>query len=149
MGMHMQVIIALLLGLKRNGHIFIGLLLGVAIGYFFPQSTHPQAYKILDFIGQGFINIIQMVVLPLVISAIIIGISNIGDSKQLTKFGSKMLLYYGIITIAAVSIASAVAIILQPGVSAKALINHDVATHVQEYVTNAIQYHHSSAHTRF
>ena len=140
MGMHMQVIIALLLGLKRNGHIFIGLLLGVAIGYFFPQSTHPQAYKILDFIGQGFINIIQMVVLPLVISAIIIGISNIGDSKQLTKFGSKMLLYYGIITIAAVSIASAVAIVLQPGVSAKTLINNDVALHIQEYVSNAIQY---------
>ena len=90
MGLHMQVIIALLLGLKRNGHIFLGLALGVLIGCFLPQAQHPQMYKILDFIGQGFINIIQMVVLPLVISAIIIGISNIGDSKQLAKFGSKM-----------------------------------------------------------
>ncbi|MBR3605523.1 MAG: dicarboxylate/amino acid:cation symporter [Candidatus Gastranaerophilales bacterium] len=140
MGLHMQVIIALLLGLKRNGHIFLGLALGVLIGWLLPQAQHPQMYKILDFVGQGFINIIQMVVLPLVISAIIIGISNIGDSKQLAKFGSKMLLYYGIITIAAVSIAAAVAIILQPGVSAKALVNHDVASHIQEYVANAIQY---------
>ena len=140
MGLHMQVIIALLLGLKRNGHIFIGLLLGVIIGWQMPQTDFPQLYKVLHFVGEGFINIIQMVVLPLVISAIIIGISNIGDSKQLTKFGSKMLLYYGIITIAAVSIASAVAILLHPGVGAKELVNQSIIQNIQGYVANAIEY---------
>lgn len=140
MGLHMQVVIALILGIKRNGHIFLGLILGIILGCFCPQDSFPQVYKILNFVGQAFINIIQMVVLPLVISAIIIGISNIGDSKQLTKFGSKMLLYYGIITVAAVSIAAVIAILLQPGISAKGLINHDIATHIQEYVANEIQY---------
>ena len=140
MGLHMQVIIALLLGLKRNGHIFIGLLLGIIVGWQLPQANFPQLYKVLNFVGEGFINIIQMVVLPLVISAIIIGISNIGDSKQLTKFGTKMLLYYGIITIAAVSIASAIAILLHPGVGAKELVNQDIIQNVQGYVANAIQY---------
>ncbi len=136
----MQVIIALLLGFKRNGHIFLGLILGILVGCWVPQENFPQVYKILNFAGEAFINIIQMVVLPLVVSAIIIGISNIGDSKQLTKFGSKMLLYYGIITVLAVSIACAVAVILQPGSSAKALINQDIAHHIQEYVASAIQY---------
>lgn len=140
MGLHMQVIIALLLGLKRNGHIFIGLLLGIIVGWQMPQANFPQLYKVLNFVGEGFINIIQMVVLPLVISAIIIGISNIGDSKQLTKFGSKMLLYYGIITIAAVSIASAVAILLHPGVGAKELVNQSIIQNIQGYVANAIEY---------
>lgn len=140
MGIHMQVIIALLLGLKRNGHIFIGLLLGVLVGWKLPQASFPQLYNVLNFVGEGFINIIQMVVLPLVISAIIIGVSNIGDSKQLTKFGSKMLLYYGIITIAAVSVATLVAILIQPGVGARELIGGDVASHIQDYVANAIQY---------
>ena len=140
MGLHMQVIIALLLGLKRNGHIFIGLLLGIIVGWQMPQTDFPQLYKVLHFVGEGFINIIQMVVLPLVISAIVIGISNIGDSKQLTKFGSKMLLYYGIITIAAVSIASAVAILLHPGVGAKELVNQSIIQNIQGYVANAIEY---------
>ncbi len=140
MGLHMQVIIALLLGIKRNAHIFIGLILGIVVGYFFPHNSYPQVYKILDFIGQAFISIIQMVVLPLVISAIIIGISNIGDSKQLAKLGSKMLIYYGIITITAVSIAALIAIILQPGLSAKNLVNPDIATNIQNYVADAIQY---------
>lgn len=140
MGIHMQVIIALLLGIKRNGHIFIGLILGVIIGFLFPKDSYPQVYNILSFIGQAFINIIQMVVLPLIVSAIIIGISNIGDSKQLAKFGSKMLLYYGIITIIAVSVAAFIALSLQPGLNAKSLVNPEIVQHIQGYVADALQY---------
>lgn len=140
MGLHMQVLIALLLGLKRNWHIFAGIILGVLVGCFLPQSEYTLVYKILNFIAQGFIYVIQMVVLPLVVSAIIIGISNIGDSKQLAKLGSKMLIYYGIITILAVTIAAVVALILKPGVAAQAFVNPDVIQNVQGYVAEAIQY---------
>lgn len=140
MGLHMQVIIALLLGIKRNGHIFIGLILGVLVGLFFPKDSYGQVYSILSFIAQAFINLIQMVVLPLVISAIIIGVSNIGDSKQLAKFGSKMILYYGIITVLAVLVAAVIAIVMQPGVNAQSLINPDIIQNIQGSVTEAIQY---------
>ncbi len=140
MGLHMQVIIALLLGIKRNGHIFIGLLLGVLVGFLFPQEAYPRVYNILNFIATGFIYVIQMVVLPLVMSAIIIGISNIGDSKQLAKLGTKMLLYYGIITVIAVSIASFIALALHPGVNAQNLVNPDVIQNIQGSVAEAIQY---------
>ena len=140
MGLHMQVIIAILLGIKRNGHIFIGLILGILLGLFLPAEQYAQVYKILDFVGQAFINIIQMVVLPLVVSAIIIGITNIGDSKQLAKFGGKMVLYYGIITVVAVSVATFVALAVKPGISAQGLVNPDVIQSVQGYVADAIQY---------
>ncbi len=140
MGIHMQVIIALLLGIKRNGHIFLGLIFGIIIGCFFPSEQYPNVYKILNFAGSAFINIIQMVVLPLVVSAIIIGISNIGDSKQLTKLGGKLILYYGIITVVAVSVASIIALVIQPGLSAKGLIQPDIISHIQGYVTDAINY---------
>ena len=140
MGLHMQVLIALLLGLKRNWHIFAGIILGVLVGCFLPKAEYTLVYKILDFIAQGFIYVIQMVVLPLVVSAIIIGISNIGDSKQLAKLGSKMLIYYGIITVLAVTIASVVALILKPGVAAQAFVNPDVIQNVQGYVAEAIRY---------
>lgn len=140
MGLHMQVLIALLLGIKRNGHIFIGLLLGVLVGFLFPQEAYPRVYNILNFIATGFIYVIQMVVLPLVMSAIIIGISNIGDSKQLAKLGTKMLLYYGIITVIAVSIASFIALALHPGANAQNLVNPDVIQNIQGSVAEAIQY---------
>jgi len=92
-----QFIIAISLGIKRNWHIFIGLLAGIVVGMYLPAQDFPVIHDVLDFIGQAFIGIIQMVVIPLVVSAIIIGIANIGDNKQLAKFGKKMIFYYAIL----------------------------------------------------
>ena len=138
MGIHMQILIAILLGIKRNGHIFFGLLAGIIVGILFPADNYPIAHKILDIIGQAFINIIQMVVIPLVISAIIIGISSIGDSKQLAKFGKKMIFYYAIITVAAVIIGTTLALIMKPGLRAQSLISPDIAEEIKGYVSTAI-----------
>ena len=138
MGIHMQILIAILLGIKRNGHIFFGLLAGIIAGILFPADNYPIAHKILDIIGQAFINIIQMVVIPLVISAIIIGISSIGDSKQLAKFGKKMIFYYAIITVAAVIIGTTLALIMKPGLGAQSFISPDIAEEIKGYVSTAI-----------
>ena len=96
MKLHMQILIALGLGIKRNGHIFIGLIAGIILGIILhnykitPQGDVNQivdcVIKVLDIIGQMFIRLIQMIVIPLVCSSIIVGISSIGDSKQLGKF---------------------------------------------------------------
>jgi len=138
MGIHMQILIAILLGIKRNWHIFFGLIAGIIVGILLPAANYPLVHKILDIIGQSFINIIQMVVIPLVISAIVIGISSIGDNKQLAKFGKKMILYYTIITFAAVSIGAILALVMQPGIGAQSFIKPDVAHEMQGYVSSAI-----------
>jgi len=140
MGLHMQVVIALLLGIKRNWHIFFGLFLGILVGVFLPMENFPKVYSILDFIGQAFISTIQMIVLPLVVSAIVIGISNIGDSKQLARFGSKMLFYYVLVSVIAVSIATFIALLIHPGSAARNLINPDIAASIQTYVSEALSY---------
>ncbi len=134
MGVPTQIAIAVLLGAKRNWHIFFGLIAGVVIGMLFPADQYPIVHKIVDFIGQCFISIIQMVVIPLVISAIVIGIASVGDSKQLAKFGKKMILYYGIITVAAVTIGAVLAVVFKPGLGASAFINSDVAARMQDIV---------------
>ena len=138
MGIHMQILIAILLGIKRNWHIFLGLIAGIVVGIACPAASFPLVHKILDFIGQGFINIIQMVVIPLVISAIVIGVSNIGDNKQLAKFGKKMIFYYIILTTAAVSIGAILALIFKPGLGAQSFINPEVAQQLNGYVASAI-----------
>lgn len=138
MGIHMQILIAILLGIKRNWHIFFGLIAGVVVGILLPASSYPVVHKILDIIGQSFISIIQMVVIPLVVSAIIIGISSVGDNKQLAKFGRKMIFYYAIITVAAVVIGAVLALTMKPGLGAQSFINPDIANQMQGYVSNAI-----------
>ena len=109
MKLHMQILIALGLGIKRNGHIFLGLIAGIILGFILHNykvtptgdvnMTVASVIGALDFIGQLFIKLIQMVVIPLVCSAIIVGIASVGDSNQLSKFGKRMVGYYAIISL--------------------------------------------------
>ena len=139
MKLHMQILIALGLGIKRNWHIFFGIIAGIVVGIFLHSHENPLVANILTFIGQAFIRLIQMVVIPLVVSAIIIGITSVGDNKQLGKFGSKMVLYYGIITTAAVAIGAALALIMKPGIGAANYIAANAATEVQASVATTMQ----------
>lgn len=134
----MQILIALGLGLKRNWHIFFGIIAGVVVGIFLHAHPYPMISALLNFIGQIFIRLIQMVVIPLVVSAIIIGITSIGDNKQLGKFGTKMILYYGIITVAAVTIGTLLALIFKPGLGAAHYIAANTASEVQAAVATAM-----------
>ena len=138
MKLHMQILIALGLGIKRNWHNFFGIFLGVAVGLFLHGHEYPLVSTVLTFIGQVFIRLIQMVVIPLVVSAIIIGITSIGDNKQLSKFGTKMIAYYGIITVAAVVIGATLALIFQPGLGAAHYITENAASEVQTSVATAM-----------
>lgn len=134
----MQILIALGLGLKRNWHIFFGIIAGILVGIFLHAHHYPAILAFLTFIGQVFIRLIQMVVIPLVVSAIIIGITSIGDNKQLGKFGSKMILYYGIITFAAVAIGTVLALVFKPGLGAAPYIAANTASEVQASVATAM-----------
>ena len=139
MKLYMQVLIALGLGLKRNWHIFAGLVLGVIAGIWLNTNPNPLILSILHFIGQVFIRLIQMVVIPLVISAIVIGITSVSDSKQIGKLGTKMILYYAIISFVAVIIGATLALIFKPGLGAAAYINTDIAAGIQAQVATTIE----------
>ena len=138
MKLHMQILIALGLGIKRNWHIFFGIILGIFVGIFLHGKDYTVVSAILTFIGQVFIRLIQMVVIPLVVSAIVIGITSVGDNKQLGKFGTKMILYYGIITTLAVTIGAILALIIKPGLGAAHYITENAATAVQDSVALAM-----------
>ena len=143
MKLHMQILIALGLGIKRNWHIFFGIILGIVVGIFLHGHEYPLVSTVLTFIGQVFIRLIQMVVIPLVVSAIVIGITSIGDNKQLGKFGTKMIVYYGIITSIAVAIGAVLALIFKPGVGAAHYIAANAASEVQASVAAAMEQQHN------
>ena len=139
MKLHMQILIALGLGIKRNWHIFFGIIAGVLVGLWLHGHHNVLIANILTFVGQVFIRLIQMVVIPLVVSAIIIGITSIGDNKQLGKFGAKMIAYFGILTTIAVSIGATLALIFKPGLGAAHYIATATAEGVQHTVAATLQ----------
>jgi proton glutamate symport protein len=80
--------------------IFIGLALGIVVGAIFYGNPHVADY--LQPIGNIFIRLIKMIVVPIVISSLIVGVAGVGDIKSLGKLGGKTLLYFEIITTIAI-----------------------------------------------
>lgn len=140
MGLHMKILVAIGLGLKRNWHIFFGLIAGIFVGIYLNTHPYQSILNILHFVGESFIRLIQMVVIPLVVSAVIIGVTSVGDNKQLRRFGAKMMLYYGIITLTAIIIGLTLALIIKPGLGAGQHIDSQSAIEIQQQVSATIQH---------
>lgn len=98
--------------------IVVALLAGVLVGALLHGSSN-QAWMIenvLNPAGQIFIKMIQMIVVPIVISTLIIGIAGVGDTKKLGKLGLKTILYFEVITTIAIIVGIVLANVFQPGV---------------------------------
>jgi proton glutamate symport protein len=91
--------------------IFIGLLLGVLLGYLKPDwGTAMRPLSIL------FLNLIKSVIAPLIFSTLVIGIAGTGDLRQVGRIGVKSLLYFEIVTTFALFIGLGAVNLTRPGV---------------------------------
>jgi proton glutamate symport protein len=93
--------------------ILIGLILGIAVGAVFYGNSNVVTF--LQPIGDIFLRLIKMIVIPIVISSLIVGVSSVGDTKKLGKIGGKSILYFEIITTIAILVGLLAANIFQPG----------------------------------
>ena len=99
--------------------LIVGALLGVGIHYFMPAGYLRDTIIIegvFYVVGQGFIRLMQMLVVPLVFCSLICGSMAIGDTKTLGKVGIKTVLFYLFTTAVAVVIALATAYVINPGI---------------------------------
>ena len=103
--------------------IFIALLLGAITGLvlnlWVPAGfVRDQVFVegIFYVFGQGFIRLMQMLVVPLVFCSLVCGSMAIGDTKKLGKVGVKTMGFYLLTTAIAVSVAIFIAFCINPGV---------------------------------
>lgn len=109
--------------LSDTGKILLGLLLGAVFGiilnYLVPDSSIKNDIVIngvLYVIGNGFLKLMKMLVVPLVFTSLICGAAAIGDTKTLGKVGVKTIALYICTTALAVSVAIGVANLIRPGI---------------------------------
>ncbi|KQO10684.1 cation:dicarboxylate symporter family transporter [Paenibacillus sp. Leaf72] len=118
--------------------ILVGLVLGVAVGAIFYGNPTIESY--LKPAGDIFIRLIKMIVVPIVVSSLVVGIAGVGDIKKLGKLGGKTILYFEIVTTAAIVFGLLIADIFQPGagVNMTGLAKSDISGYVEatEKVTN-------------
>ena len=90
--------------------VLIAIAVGIAVGHFFPHTG--AAMKPL---GDGFIQLIKMMIAPVIFCTVVHGIASMSDLKKIGRIGLKTLLYFEVVSTVALVIGLIVGEIVQPG----------------------------------
>ena len=123
--------------------IIIALILGIAIGSIFNLFAEAEWVKginqyVFNVLGQIFLNLIFMLVVPIVFVSIVLGVVGVGDPKLLGSIGIKTLLFFLTTTALAIIIAMSLSLIFKPGDGKTELLqSDDVAKYEQQQKAKA------------
>lgn len=90
--------------------ILIGAIAGIFCGWYF-----GHAMESIGWIGKLFLDLLTLTIIPLIVAAVITGITSLGDVRKLGKLGGLTVLYYLCTTAIAVIIGLIIVNIIQPG----------------------------------
>jgi proton glutamate symport protein len=94
---HTQILIAILLGV----------ITGLALG---EKAVH------LKIVGDIFIQLLKMIIIPLILASMVAGIVSLGDVRRLGRIGLKTFIYYTATTLLAVGVGLVLVNLMKPGV---------------------------------
>ncbi|MGB8507802.1 MAG: cation:dicarboxylase symporter family transporter [Pyrinomonadaceae bacterium] len=114
--------------LSLTAWIMIGLVVGGVLGY-----VKPEWGNAVYFLRDIFLNLIKSIIAPLVFSTLVVGIAGGGDLKKVGRMGAKALLYFEVVTTAALFIGLAVVNLVRPGVGVQLVASStEIATKIGE-----------------
>src|SRR5512140_1074064 len=99
--------------------VLVAIAIGVALGYFYPETG--AAMKPL---GDGFIKLIKMIIAPIIFCTVVVGIAGMEDMKKVGKTGGYALLYFEVVSSIALVVGLTIVNFVQPGAG----MNIDPAT---------------------
>src|SRR5215468_2302063 len=128
-------------GMALHNKILIGLALGVIAGVTVNKAfggDHPKVVWLVDNItqpvGQLFLRLLLMIVVPLVFASLVVGVAGIGDIRKLGRVGLKSFGYCLVISAISVAIGLTLANTIKPG---KRIDPNTSAALQQRYATDA------------
>lgn len=107
--------------LKLIHKVFIGLVSGIIVGaLLYPMKENPIVSKyivsgLFEFLGQGFLRLVKMIIVPLVFASLVTGTAAMNDVKKLGRIGIKNLAFFMGTTAIGIIAAIVGANILKPG----------------------------------
>ena len=108
-------------GMPLHWRVLIGFAVGLLAGAFayWLGAERPLVDGFIDYVaapaGQLFLRLLFMLVLPLMFTALILGVAEIGDIAALGRIGWRTLLYTAVVTSIAILIGLVVVNLIQPG----------------------------------
>lgn len=107
------VMLGYALGWKLHWNIFISM--ACAIGFFFACRFLGGSSQVIEPLGQIFIRLLKMVIVPLVMSSIIVGVAGVGNPRNLGRLGIKTMAYYAMTSLFAIIIGLMLSNLIRPG----------------------------------
>lgn len=96
--------------------IFASLILSVVVGLILGPDAAPWVKLWVAPIGTMFINLIKMMIVPVILSSLVTGMTGLGDLKKLGRIGVKTLIMYMGTTAIAILLGFGAAMLIHPGV---------------------------------
>lgn len=90
--------------------VLLAILAGILLGHWYPKLGEQ-----LKPLGDGFIQLIKMMIAPVIFCTIVTGISGMKDAGKIGRVGIKALLYFEVVTTLALLIGLIVINLLRPG----------------------------------
>ena len=106
--------------LKLHWQIIICMILGTitGIGYNTYGYSNSYSYTLIILLGDIFIRLLKMIIVPLIFTSIILGVSSIESPSKLGRLGTKTFFYYLGTSLIAILIGLTLANLIQPGMGA-------------------------------
>jgi proton glutamate symport protein len=130
--------------MKLHWKILIGMAAGVVVGLIVNESSSvPAVIKtpvtflfapVIGPMGQVFIKLLKMLIVPLILASMITGVARVGDIRKLGGLGGRTFVFYITTTFASVFVGLVLVNLLRPGVGAPE-IGGDVPDVVRTHVT--------------
>jgi aerobic C4-dicarboxylate transport protein len=90
--------------------VLIGIALGVVLGFVAPERAAAMRP-----LGDGFIKLVRMLIAPIVFTTVVAGIAHMGDMKDVGRIGLRAIVYFEVVSTAALAIGLVVVSVLKPG----------------------------------
>ncbi len=103
--------------------IFIGLALGIVVGWFV-SNFHPDWAIYFRPFSQLFLRLIKMIIAPLIFATLVAGIAGAGHFKVVGRMGLRAIIYFEVVTTIALVIGLAAVNITRPGVGVNLPMGH-------------------------
>lgn len=102
-----------MLKLKLHWQILIAFIAAILFGLFLPQYSNYVRW-----LGDIFLRALKMIIVPLILTSIVSGVTNLGSTKSIGRLGLKTISYYLITSTFAISTGLFFVNLIKPGVGA-------------------------------
>jgi Na+/H+-dicarboxylate symporter len=102
-------------GLTLTQQIFVGLGVGIVVGWFVSEY-YPSAAPYFRPFSQIFLRLIKMIIAPLIFSTLVAGIAGAGHVKVVGRIGLRAIIYFEVVTTLALIIGLVTVNVMRPGI---------------------------------